>query len=873
MEKIPFTWIEFYAELAKAILIYKDDRKPLVDWIYNDLSKIKGHDGKSFVDFIKNEDESKVNDIDPFSVFAIFNRGTTYDNRKRLLQVFKDFFELKAEVPSDFNGIPVVDSRRSFFFHWGELQQQTIKTLWAMFEKAVNGQSYEHEYQETIARSGIKFNITMALFWVTPNNAVALDSKNRDFLAAHGYEIDRVPSYEEYQDLIYSLKQTFEEGTMDGLSTFPELSYTAWIGEESSEGARVWMWLDLDSPFDSNILGAGDSVSKDIKDFNAFKDYKSMRAAVQKSRGTTDVSIPYAYWQIMNEVCVDDYIVVFRNKRVGNENHHLLLGWGKVTREFMNDQFSNKPIQIGVDWKEILDTPVEDKLTRNSLFFHGTTAEQASNIFRLLGIKDNTLTVTDMETECEFKYYDEIAGILKNKKNVILQGAPGTGKTHAIPEVVARLCDAPIDTNDREAVMNFFKKQCEEKKVVFCTFHQSMDYEDFIEGLRPEVDTDGNVQYNVKDGIFKEICEAAAKPVILNNDLNINPDATIWKVSLASTYENAVRTDCHKNGYIRIGWDQYGPNINEDTNYHVGGRSILDAFINKMKEGDIVMSCYTSKLIDAIGVVTGEYEWRGEFDEYKRVRKVNWLVKGIKEDISILMGTTMTLSTVYRLNRLTIDNVLDILKKHNVANNTSTEANTAPYVIVIDEINRGNISKIFGELITLLEADKRSEGKMPLSVNLPYSNKPFSIPSNLYVIGTMNTADRSLNQFDYAMRRRFAFFPMLYGFTPIKLVDNQVFDKDLFKRVAELFIEDFDEYIQDPNKRVKAADCFSPEFNPLDMWIGPSYFIYNSDDESERLSKICYEIIPTLEQYIADGVFVDTTTVEEFIDEIKDEIL
>lgn len=868
MEKIPFTWIEFYSELAKALLKYKDDRKSLVDWIYGDLSKVTRSNGKSFVDYIHNADKSKVDDIDPFSVFAIFNRGTTYENRKMLLQVFKGFFGLEADVPSDFNGIPVVDSRMSFFFEWGKQQQKSIQTLWNMFEKAVNGQSYEDEFDETIARSGVKYNITMALFWIIPNNAIALDSKNREFLSNHGFEIEQMPSYEEYQALISSIKRELEAGSIDGLSTFPELSYTAWIGT-----ANVWMWLDLDSPFSSNILGAGNSVSKDIKDFNVFKNLKSLRAAVQKSRGTTDVSIPYAYWQMMHDVHVGDYIVVFRNKRVGNENHHLLLGWGIVTQEFMNKPNSDKPIQIGVEWKKILDAPIEDQLTRNSLFFHSTTPDQASNILRLLGINDETIDDIDMETECEFEYYDEIAGILKNKKNVILQGAPGTGKTHAIPEVVARLCDAPIDTDDREAVMNFFKKQCEEKKVIFCTFHQSMDYEDFIEGLRPEVDTNGNVQYNVRDGIFKEICEAAAKPVILNNDLNINPGATIWKVSLASTYENAVRTDCHKNGYIRIGWDQYGPDINEDTNYHVGGRSILDAFINKMKEGDIVMSCYTSKLIDAIGVVTGEYEWRDEFDEYKRVRKVNWLVKGIKEDISTLMGATMTLSTVYRLNRLTIDNVLDILKKHNVANNTSTEASTVPYIIVIDEINRGNISKIFGELITLLEADKRSEGKMPLSVNLPYSNKPFSIPSNLYVIGTMNTADRSLNQFDYAMRRRFAFVPMLYGFTPIKLADNQVFDKDLFKRVSELFIEDFDEYIQNPNKRVKAADCFSPEFNPLDMWIGPSYFIYNSDDESERLSKICYEIIPTLEQYIADGVFVDTTPVEEFIDEIKDEIL
>lgn len=146
--------------------------------------------------------------------------------------------------------------------------------------------------------------------------------------------------------------------------------------------------------------------------------------------------------------------------------------------------------------------------------------------------------------------------------------------------------------------------------------------------------------------------------IICKKDVNISDEAIVWKVSLSGTGDNPVRSDCMKNGYIRIGWDGYGENITEETDWsiHNGeGKTILNAFINTMKVGDIVMSCYSSRTIDAIGIVTGEYEWHDNFEHYKRVRKVKWLVKGINEDIVKLNdGKTMTLGTVYKLNAITL---------------------------------------------------------------------------------------------------------------------------------------------------------------------------------------------------------------------------
>lgn len=383
-----------------------------------------------------------------------------------------------------------------------------------------------------------------------------------------------------------------------------------------------------------------------------------------------------------------------------------------------------------------------------------------------------------------WKLRDELAdalGLLTQKegnhpmpfaKNTILYGPPGTGKTYQTVNYAVAIVEGKsledVQAENHEEVLKRYRQYRQDGRIEFTTFHQSFGYEDFIEGIRPVFaeDTDentGDISYEIADGIFKKFCATAQPPVVdpKQNPYGFSESPTIWKVSLASTGDNPVRDYCMKHGCIRIGWDEYGESITDDMDYHVGGKTVLNAFLSRMQPGDIILSCYTAHSIDAIGVVTGEPEWHPEFDHYKRLRTVKWLVQGKNIGIEeFRLEKSLTLSTVYRLNTA-VETIIEVLGRHGFSGAAPVKGTKGPYVFIIDEINRGNISKIFGELITLIEPSKRLGQGEELQAKLPYSHEAFGIPDNVYLLGTMNTADRSIALLDTALRRRFSFVEMM----------------------------------------------------------------------------------------------------------------
>ena len=368
---------------------------------------------------------------------------------------------------------------------------------------------------------------------------------------------------------------------------------------------------------------------------------------------------------------------------------------------------------------------------------------------------------------------------MKNEfdKNVIFYGPPGTGKTYTTAKRAVEICktESEKELTDYSEIMEKYNELKKKNRIEFITFHQSYGYEEFIEGIKPivlneddesedesennqesktNIKIENDIKYDIVDGIFKKFCDNARKAIIEtdnNNDNNDIPlEAIVWKV----TVRDEVREDCFNNNRVRIDW-------NFDDAGAVG-------FVEEVKKGDIIITTDGSRTkINGIAVVTDDKGYTLDKEERDTTtRNVKWLAKNINENIKNINKEKMLhRRTVARVPNIKVEDIIKLAKEKNQKELSKIviKENKEPYVFIIDEINRGNISKIFGELITLIETTKRSgEGKKEcISTKLPYSKEEFTVPDNVYIIGTMNTADRSIALMDTALRRRFKFEEML----------------------------------------------------------------------------------------------------------------
>lgn len=718
-----FDWVDFYKEFANTLLQYKNNRGILVEKVEK-IYELTG------IDIPTLERNKQIVDIDPFTIFGLFNKSSmTVDNRIKIISTVASLFDIKAPIPTSFDGIPLLNNQNATYYYFiDERDEDDIDTLWGLYESAlmyVNDSSSKNTsmlsqyFDSAINKKGNgNSKITMGLYWIAPTYFLNLDQRNTWYIYESGKMptdlVDSLPIVEDkisaskYFEIVDKLK-AFLDSNQSIFKNFIELSFEAWRYSEEvnrlkraekkqskvrakgaaladddietihywiyspGKGAKIW-----DECYDNNIMAIGWDAIGDLRGYNSKDEIKQvMNKYYDPSRSY--IHSACATWEFANEMKPGD--IVFAKNGM-----HLIIGRGIVKSDYIYDPQRKEFKNIRkVEWtdrgewecsrqspmKTLTDiTSFTEYVEQLNLFFDrdmlddGETLETSYPTYD----KDRFLDSVYMSDES----YNTLVSLVKSKKNIILQGAPGVGKTFA----AKRLAYSMMGVKDPNRVM-------------MVQFHQSYSYEDFIMGFRPSENG-----FKLKHGVFYEFCK------------------------------------------------------------------------------------------------------RAEIDS---------------------------------------DN---------------------DYFFVIDEINRGNLSKIFGELFMLLESDKRG-----VALQLLYADEKFSIPENLYIIGMMNTADRSLAMLDYALRRRFAFFELKpafesYGFKSYqKSLNNDKFDKLI-------------ECIKQLNLAIKSDETLGAGF-----CIGHSYFCDLNKSEMDELEAaliriVNFEIIPLLNEYWFD----DADMVNEWSNNLRSAI-
>ena len=531
-----FQWVPFYMELASKILEYKDDRSSLVKKIVR-IYEISG------VKLPKLSNDGIPSDIDPFTIFGHFNKGISHQNRVALLKAFASEFDISSDVPDSFDGVPVFNNLNAAFTNFEtdlDLRKRNIEFIWQLMEAAITHadtpsletrEQFIAAYDSVINQYSTSWRISMALFWIRPLVYLNLDSRNRMYLRDSNHtsvEVSRlinnlkeVPKGIEYLNLCSMCKDSFDSEDYP-YSSFPELSFVAWnysseeINDQDNHGKlensdasadsnvstiRYWLYAPgrnasmWEQFYHQGIMGLGWRELGDYRSYPTKEDIRHKLQELSNDPGSHKNSV-HAIWQFTHEVKPGDIVFVKRGRSE-------IIGRGVVKGEYeYESSLGHYPNVRKVEWTDygIWQTKTKFALkTLTDITDYPDFIDELTALFEDDG--DDTavssavaLPVYTSEDFLQEVYmseekYQRIVSVLRSKKNIILQGAPGVGKTYA----AKRLAYSMMGVKDPERVM-------------MIQFHQSYSYEDFIEGFRPT-----SSGFELVKGSFYSFCKKAAE--------------------------------------------------------------------------------------------------------------------------------------------------------------------------------------------------------------------------------------------------------------------------------------------------------------------------------------------------------------------------
>lgn len=427
--------------------------------------------------------------------------------------------------------------------------------------------------------------------------------------------------------------------------------------------------------------------------------------------------------------------------------------------------------------------------------------------------------------------------------NQILYGPPGTGKTYSTVNRAIEILTSGenVDGLKRADLHELYNRFVESGQVRFVTFHQSMSYEDFVEGIKPVYNQKLHVvEYPFVSGLFKEVCQDALKALYEVNITDVEADYEDDDFdTLYDEFIKEIQTNFKQDEYPFITKD--GSELRPDKEELDNGRLITyyrwSSTGTKASPGKTPFPIKKEKIriLYLENVTPNEtnitqrlkpllgYHLSPHYAVYKSFLKfISQKGKTVPDNNQSTSNPLLTNDDEYGKY---LDQLLLIQKQSRKLKKGK------PYLLIIDEINRGNVSQIFGELITLLEEDKRLGNEEVVVVNLPYSKSSFAVPNNVYIIGTMNTADRSVEALDTALRRRFVFEEVLPHYDLAEL-DYRYAGVNASQILLTL------------NKRIE-------KLLDKDHQIGHSYFILKENEVPERklITSFYKNIIPLLQEY------------------------
>ena len=861
-----YSWVNTHKKITQYLSTKENSQQELINLLksvnigpFND----KTEDG---------EYDIELDEIDPFTFFCYIHK---YGDKKRLVLLQNIAEKLDIEKPFGESGIPTAQAQKVWLFPFKYLRvNNEIYRLWNLFKKALKSEITDDDFADVLQIKNVgKTKLTEALFYINPEKYLPINGPTKPYIKEVFGINPKFNTYNEYRELLEKIKEQTAQ-------PFYELSYEAWKWNIERKKVNYWVFQGNPNVFDfktalqdevltswtvtahKDKIKTGDKVilwitgsksgcyalaevTSEPQHKNFYPDSHLWRVE-DKNELKADINITHNL--VDNPLLKDeiDQVEELSNLKVGNQgtNFSATDKQYKAILELIehSDKFEETKNKFDFEYGTTFFESFIDKLRRivselnlqpnderivysvrfnrfnftigqrycfnihlkysNGVYGFISTEKLRDNIYYYKGTpkafynycndfnlnsKEWKSMIDAMNIELkrttkssyyqnnnnkefeEYVFEDSSQSIthvepMNYPLNTIFYGPPGTGKTYNTVLRAAEIVEGRTIESYTEA-LKVFKEKLHDQ-IEFITFHQNYSYEDFIQGLRPDTENDKDLIFERRDGVFKVLADKA-----LANLLNAESKKTV-KLKFEEVYKKV---------FLKL----------------IEGRT--NEFEIKMKKSSFYVTNISEKSI----------EFRKQNGESNHTLSLKTLAKMYEKGFNDIISGG--LQPYY-------DPLLELLLNHGESKKEKVEKKN--YVIIIDEINRANISRVFGELITLIEPDKRSHGAIPLETQLP-SGDPFIVPSNLYIIGTMNTADKSIALLDIALRRRFDFEAMY----PLYEIEGQeIHDVDVLRKLNEQIIKS----------------------KGHDFQIGHAYFMANNKTLTERMNN---KIIPLLLEY------------------------